>query len=1413
MPFTSKRKKQVIKQCKRVRRRKEGNSNVFLRNDDLQDANQFMAINPNGSLKKCCVNCKRCNMDMNGNIIYNVHIQRRNGITGISRSALVDFEELQCEEDSYVLCDECTSLIQFKILNPKKRVPWNIGWPSFLWHSFILPENEERILNIWRLLPIDWRTSWLEKIQFIHSSFENLEINSGGITFDNGTFELEKFKEDLSSWKRVRVEDCLNKHCVPTVRCPWGCTEYIENCGFLSFGIFLFSLKPIIFIVTENYLSFPSGLGVVSRQNCFNGMRPDYLDFEDCRLKNPEWKIKPKIVDVKNKGPSICTCSLHKNGSRTKYIHPPINPFTVNEISSQTNNLAPAVLVPRTFKNMKINNYNDSYEMVKLSGGYTGMDCCSITLNRRFENGDYLSLEDEILSVHGRKDIKEKLSLLVRSKEVSQNRKQVILNEIRKRKLDGDERLKGRNIGSNYIKLNTSIALTEAIKEEDEQQANGCLFPWPGRLITVMDNNNYYEKGPYYTKGFLRRGDKDSRLTWLLLSLATRIENVWHALHEQCFLTHCDGNMKEFWTGWILKYSIQDILDDIYQPSKKCLYKKRINLDQLEWILHNPGDFIIPTKTIAKQYDPIFSWRDLNNVFEEIPFTEVLEADNVLSQDTETILSHDTSVLMIQCTEENSLSANRESTRDIGVPLNMKVFLEKENILESGSIEYEESNFELSYISQQKTVRGKLNVIGCSNFKHEEEGFVEYWTSSMMDKNVKVKNPIALSNFGEECISIENCCLLVYTKKQNKMEEINRNYLDSLGNKASCKCPVHDHYLVNIPKINRRFCKMMENGKKCKREATFMCIGYDQCRTVCCEIHKNMECGQHCKDTIYKQITGEGTRIKYCKSLQNGEFCGNEATFKCNGFEFCEHVCCENHIGDKCPHHEEYTSYSKIPRQGLCTCIENGVMCTGLAKYKCPTLNCSFSVCDEHRNKKWPISNSGIHHGIKSDVTIHDDDSDGLPGLVDRGVLPREISGGAELEGMVEDLEDEDDEESLPKSKRYNLRRFKKSKKSQQKMDMDMEICSDHDFDDLPDLQNWCDIENESDDEEEICCENKTDDENNFVSESGNIQDDIILDMDHVMETNEHLFHVEEDDDDRINDNDSYFEAVNLVENPGNIIGDLDMMLLENQLQSSPWNQLPQDLGLECINNYVSSTNNEEPLNIDVSSRRVETMVNKNNYLNLHALFNKHMSLLIRSKSILQPTKKEQSFLQRIVSTAGHQSVPLLYPEGMLFPSLFWKGHEDGSIEGAIPSGFWRDKGFCGKYGYAGIEDHMRTRLLNSSLHMSCNPDYIFFAFDAINNVTSRGIDSRFIFKRGFEHMLGDSSIHRMANDHSLGSKVIDSRKTVAELSSMIREEEPTYFYTHTCNQKSHFRVAPIRRWIDARCDEITYDERLSPSL
>ena len=314
----------------------------------------------------------------------------------------------------------------------------------------------------------------------------------------------------MDSMKRVNLDKCLSKYCVPTVRCPWGCTEYIEKCGYLSFGLFLYYLNPLDFVVQESHFSFDCGAGGVTRKNSLNGLRPDYLSFVDCILKNEEWKIQPSIVIARNRGSVICKCSPHRNGSPCYYIHPPINTLTGNETSSQTNNLAPAVLIPRTFKSMRINNYNDSYSMVKLDSGYDGMDCCSISTHRRFDHGNILSLENEMLSVHGRADIRAKLSTLVRNRDISKHDEDVILNEIEKRNLKNDLRLEKTNIGSNCIKIKDAHELCSVIKEEEEQMSNGYVFPWAGRLVKCYNEVNDYEQGPVFINGFNRRVRKEN---------------------------------------------------------------------------------------------------------------------------------------------------------------------------------------------------------------------------------------------------------------------------------------------------------------------------------------------------------------------------------------------------------------------------------------------------------------------------------------------------------------------------------------------------------------------------------------------------------------------------------------------------------------------------------------------------------------------------------------------------------------------------------------------------------------------------------------------------------------------------------------------------------------------------------------
>ena len=218
----------------------------------------------------------------------------------------------------------------------------------------------------------------------------------------------------------------------------------------------------------------------------------------------------------------------------------------------------------------------------------------------------------------------------------------------------------------------------------------------------------------------------------------------------------------------------------------------------------------------------------------------------------------------------------------------------------------------------------------------------------------------------------------------------------------------------------------------------------------------------------------------------------------------------------------------------------------------------------------------------------------------------------------------------------------------------------------------------------------------------------------------------------------------------------------------------------------------------------------RRNRFGLHVLLNEHGSLLIRRCNRLKPCRAAKGFLEGIVATSKGQSIPLLYPEAMIFPSIFWKQREDGCYDGAIPIGLWTDERGANSHGFAGIASHMRCRLKNTSLLCSTDPRYIYFAFDSVNNLMARGVDNRLVLKRGFEHMLGPGKLHGQNNDSQLSSDMIDSRRNVNKLAALVREKEPTYFYTHTCNQTEHFGIAPLRKALVDKVQQLLHNHDLS---
>ena len=205
----------------------------------------------------------------------------------------------------------------------------------------------------------------------------------------------------------------------------------------------------------------------------------------------------------------------------------------------------------------------------------------------------------------------------------------------------------------------------------------------------------------------------------------------------------------------------------------------------------------------------------------------------------------------------------------------------------------------------------------------------------------------------------------------------------------------------------------------------------------------------------------------------------------------------------------------------------------------------------------------------------------------------------------------------------------------------------------------------------------------------------------------------------------------------------------------------------------------------------------ENYTMNNHVVLNNLGHMLIRRNRELSSTLNQNHFLQKMVSRVPGESLPLAYPEGMLFSNLFYADTNRGSIIGALPAALLNDQRTLEEMGFASLEDHYRTRLSHPGLLTSSDPKYHLFAFDCLANLALRGCDSRIILSRGFTEMQKEGGVRVKGKKEAIfDTEQIDSRPMVNKLAAAALEKQPTYFYTHTCSMRTHFGLKLIWDWI-----------------
>jgi hypothetical protein len=111
-----------------------------------------------------------------------------------------------------------------------------------------------------------------------------------------------------------------------------------------------------------------------------------------------------------------------------------------------------------------------------------------------------------------------------------------------------------------------------------------------------------------------------------------------------------------------------------------------------------------------------------------------------------------------------------------------------------------------------------------------------------------------------------------------------------------------------------------------------------------------------------------------------------------------------------------------------------------------------------------------------------------------------------------------------------------------------------------------------------------------------------------------------------------------------------------------------------------------------MAQKIIEHDVLNQNRVSGHVILNQCGSLLSRRNHDIRGSSKHKFFLQKIHATSDGESIPLLYPESMIFPSIFPFCDPDGIPSlGCIPAPLLSSN--IQKYGFESIPQHTRTRI------------------------------------------------------------------------------------------------------------------------
>ena len=239
-----------------------------------------------------CENCKRRSVRNGLQVEFGSY--RRNILRQRKK-----FRFVRCSRnatDMVTLCSECSSYLIEDNGNSYHNM-----WPGFLWYV-LSDSNVQSTYGMlkWNYIPDSIVHCWE------HVYHEELGCSPKSY-FKDITNDIKCFNTGVKHELLSQVADVCNKYLMPTVLCPWGCTEYLHRVGKLPLDILLQRFLQKVRLDLIHNVEYCAKL--------FSA-REDFIRVEyEKLLLNPKWVISPCWSFIINEGPYIHTCGDHDGGS------------------------------------------------------------------------------------------------------------------------------------------------------------------------------------------------------------------------------------------------------------------------------------------------------------------------------------------------------------------------------------------------------------------------------------------------------------------------------------------------------------------------------------------------------------------------------------------------------------------------------------------------------------------------------------------------------------------------------------------------------------------------------------------------------------------------------------------------------------------------------------------------------------------------------------------------------------------------------------------------------------------------------------------------------------------------------------------------------------------------------------------